>query len=1090
MPSFKLYTGNRLELLLDALAHTVKEPHKNPLAPEIIVTRNKGMQRWISMQLAKKLGVWADCSFFFPDVFVENIFSKAIDLSDESPLEPETMTWKIMELLPGLIDNNEFASIRSYLNGAKQLKLYQLASQIADTFDQYTLYRPDMVLEWEHGADDCWQAVLWRTLTAQKPTHRAGNKKKLVSQIVNKTYIPPFLSNRISIFGISFLPPFHVEIIQALSSVVDIHLFILNPCAEYWDDVLSEREIGRITKKKGKRIIPAADLHWESGNVLLSSFGGYGRDFLARLHNLEGEEFQLTDPPCAQNLLTYIQSDILHLQQRGENGDTPVIEISPLDDSIQIHSCHGPLREIEILYDNLLRRFDLKKDLLPSDIIVMTPDIEAYSPFINAVFGSAENKRMRIPYTIADRGIRAESPVINAFLSLMSIVQGRCTASEIMSLLETRQIREAFNINESDISRIRIMITETRVRWGLDEKSQASLDIPAFPENTWEAGLESMLLGYAMTGNNTPFMGIIPCESVEGNTELLSNFLDFIHSISDLRSAIAQPHTLSQWNVVLLDCISHFFAAEEYIAAELEILRKAFNDLAMGSDYFKDAVSVEVILARLGSTLKSSISSSGFLSGVVTFCEMLPMRSIPFRIICIIGMNDGVFPRMSHHAAWNLIAAFPKNGDRALEKEDRYIFLEAILSAREMLYISYSGRNAGNDSVCRPSTIVSELCDYIDSGFKVSGDEKIVGDINADYSNTAMRASEHITFHHRLQAFNPSYFIPGNRLFSYSMENFNAAENFLYEPKSISNFFTGHLIPPSKEWHEVNINDLCSFYSNPARFIMEKRMGMHICNPEEQILDKEPFFIEGLEGYRTGQEIVKRFLNKESRESCYEALKAASALPHGNVGKGAFDKIADEASVFADRIISLTESYKLDTIDIQVQIDDFLISGHVENIVDSGVLMYRFAHVKPVDLLKFWIKSLAVASANTETIDVKNILLAMDSCLELSISDNVHALLKSMLDIYWRGLSFPIHFFPKASHAFAESIFLKNKTPVEAVYDAKTAWIGDDYTTGEITDPYIGLCFGKQPENALDEEFKKISAEIFEPLFEHIKTYD
>ena len=1084
MPSFKLYTGNKLELLLDALAEVVSVPHESALTPEIIVVQNTGMQRWISLQLARKLGIWANCSFLFPNAFIETLFKKALpDYDDNVWFEPRTLTWRIMKLLPTLLERPEFDQLNTYLHDGRQLKLFQLASKIADTFDNYTLYRPALIMQWEQGKESHWQAVLWRALAAEgHGMHRARMKSQVLLQMAQSSFLWPGPARRFSLFGISSLPPFHVEMVRALSSFVDVHVFLLNPCAEYWDDVLSEREIGNILKKKGKPLIARDDMHWEKGNRLLSSLGGYVRDFLWMLHDMEGEEFSLVEAPPERSMLSCIQSDILHLRERGEGQDVPAIPLSASDDSIQIHSCHGPLREMETLYDILLKQFEKLPELLPSDIVVMTPDIELYAPFIHAVFGAPENERLRIPYSVTDCGAASESPLINALFSLFDTTLGRCTAAEVLSLLEMRPFQEAFCLVESDVELIRSWVKDTRIRWGLDEEARATFDVPVFPENTWKSGIESMLLGYAMAGNNREtFDNIVPFEAIEGSqAEVLAHFLDFIEKLGDLRATLLQTRPLKDWSRVVSECIDGFFVDSEDNSRDLAVLRSAAHELEEAHSAAPVELAFEVIRKYLEQALKKTSSASGFLAGAVTFCAMLPMRGIPFRIVCLAGMNDDVFPRASRFPAWDLISGHPQKGDRSLEKEDRYIFLEALLSARDMVCISYAGQDIKDNSSRLPSVAVSELLDYLDRAFVFPGPGKDGG-----HSLSAQgrgRVSDHITIRHRLQAFSPRYFVPGGLLFSYSEENYHAACNAARHEKTRKPFFSAPLAAPSSDWREISVADLCAFFVQPIRFLLQKRLGMRLREVEQPLEEKEPFFIEGLEGYRIGQQLVERLLDHESRQSCFQSMKAASLLPHGAVGACAFDMAADEASAFVDRIESIIDNKELFSIDVHAQAGEFTVAGRIDNCTPSGLVLYRFANARPIDMLHFWIKSLVCAALSAGSYKEKSVLLARDGCWELPQIPNASRLLESLLDLYWQGLSFPLHFFSKSSWTYAQSALVKNKSPDAALREARAVWTGDEYVPGESEDPYYALCFAAAANDPLNDDFEKRSIEVFGPL--------
>ena len=270
------------------------------------------------MQLADRLGVWANCNYPFPNAFINDIFSKLFtDLPQRSPFDPEIMTWNLMKILPELPDKEQFAPLKSYFHDSRQIKLFQLSTKIADQFDQYTVYRPEMILGWEQGKGDHWQALLWRELVSANKNHRTHLMRRLLDLLNNEKPADAVFPERISVFGISSLPQFHTEILQAISSVVDLHLFVLNPCKEYWDDIVSEKEAHKILsklRKNSKRIVAAPALHFDQGNPLLASWGKYGRDFLTSLHNRDIEEYSVTVDPGDTTMLTSLQSDILYLR--------------------------------------------------------------------------------------------------------------------------------------------------------------------------------------------------------------------------------------------------------------------------------------------------------------------------------------------------------------------------------------------------------------------------------------------------------------------------------------------------------------------------------------------------------------------------------------------------------------------------------------------------------------------------------------------------------------------------------------------------------------------------------------------------------
>ncbi|MEM5789491.1 MAG: exodeoxyribonuclease V subunit gamma, partial [Syntrophobacteraceae bacterium] len=746
---------------------------------------------------------------------------------------PRFLAWRIMELLPSFLDDPRFVALRNYLGEpVHNLKLLQLSERIANTFDQYTVYRPEFITDWNSGKGDEWQAVLWRGLSeGHEHENRAVLGRMLLSRLDTAAVAGPngygegsgwsevlegqgrtgefALPHRVSVFGISYLPPFHIQVLQSLSRLTEVNLFVLNPCREYWGNITAERQIGRIAFGTGSGSLSAEDLHLESGNSLLASMGKLGRDFFGLITSFDCEEYSSFEPPGESDLLSCIRSDILDLKESREATGSPV-SVAASDRSVEIHSCHGPMREVEVLYDHLLEMFESIPSLAPRDIVVMAPDIELYAPLVQAVFDSPGEEKMRVPYNIADRSVRKESNVINAFLSILDLWGERITASKVMGILESEQVRRRFEISDEDLDLILKWVGEVRIKWGLDEKEKLKWCRTAYRENTWMAGIERLLLGYAMPGRDrNTFCGILPYDHLEGSeTLVLGNFLNFLHHLFGLLESVERPRTLTDWDQLLLGMISDFFIEDEDSRDEIQALRRAIGDLRRIRKVsgYSGELDMPVMKWYLSRFAGGESFGHGFLTGGVTFCSMLPMRSIPFKVVCLIGMNENAFPRQSKPLEFDLMAKDPRPGDRSLRNDDRYLFLEALISAETRLYISYTGQSSRDNSVMPPSVLVSELMDYIRKNFRKenSGDETW------------------FLTRHRLQPFNPAYFTGDSKLFSYSDEHLAQACSLTRDKREPADFISDGLPPADESMRTVSVADLRRFFSNPAKFLLNR----------------------------------------------------------------------------------------------------------------------------------------------------------------------------------------------------------------------------------------------------------------------------
>ncbi|MDM8549735.1 exodeoxyribonuclease V subunit gamma [Desulfobacterales bacterium HSG2] len=1086
----KLFTSNRLEILVRALARALETPLKSPLDKEIIVVQSKGMERWVSMELARHHGICANVRFLFPNAFVyDEIFRKVIpDIPERSPYDPEFMTWKIMRLLRSCVAKPEFEHLRSYFRGSREsLKRFQLSERIARTFDQYLIFRPDMILKWELGKEDGWQAILWRELVrGNEEKHRAALAKAFFEAIEQESRFPVPNSHlsfpeRISVFGISSLPRFHIQVFDAVSRFTEVNLFLMNPCQEYWSDILSNREKKLLAAKENAQEIDREYLYLDQGNSFLASMGMLGRDFFELVGEFDVEDETWFEEPGEERLLLSLQSDILNLRDRGADTGEKMI-LSEDDHSIQIHSCHSPMREIEVLHDRLLEMFEDHPGLTPGDILVMTPDIEACSPYIQAVFDLPKNDPRRIPFSIADRSIRVESRIVDTFMRILDLTGSRFGAAGVFSILEYPGVYRKFDLSEADLDLIQRWVQATRIRWGIDAQNRGSLGLPDLPENTWKTGLERLLLGYAMPGREEKmFAEILPYDFIEGNeAAALGKFLEFANRIFSYVQSFGGLRTLSEWSDALKGILDGFFRPDEDSENEIQTLREALNDLAeiQRISEFDEKTDIHVIRCHLSRYIREKGFGLGFITGGVTFCAMLPMRSIPFKVLCLVGMNSDAYPRLSGPLSFDLMAKRPRRGDPSRRNDDRYLFLESILSAREKLYISYAGQSLRDNSAIPPSVLVSEIMDYIRKGFEIPGKNIL---------------SDHIVVKHRLQAFSPEYFRRGTddsgrqNLFSYSEENLRAARCLVRDRKRPRPFISKALSDPESELKSVRLTELCHFFGNPAKFLLNNRLKIYLEENGAVLEEKESFYVDELEKYFLKKNLVGKRLEGRDLEEFFALKKASGQLPHGTVGECVYEKIIREVDGFVRKIRPYIRKPALEPLEVDLSLNGFRLYGRIDSIYPERLFHYRYATVKSKDRLKLWIHHLTLNSAagsDGSSYPQTSMLAGSDTMWEYDPVKESREILESLLEKYWNALRKPPHFFPKTSWEYAQRVIAKKQSSEDALQKARNIWTGNGYKkgVGEVEDSYFQLCFGQT--EPFDSEFRNLATEVFEPLLE------
>ncbi|MCC6135434.1 MAG: exodeoxyribonuclease V subunit gamma [Candidatus Contendobacter sp.] len=1070
---FHVHQSNRLEILTDRLAELLRQPLRSPLAQEIIITQSNGMARWLALRLADRLGVCANLSFQFPATFLWEM-SRAVlrYLPPTSAFEKPILTWRLMALLRDMEDTPRFAEPRAYLgSGDDDFRRYELAVRLADCFDQYLIYRPDWIEKWEAGEDDHWQSELWRRLGQGGEAHRVQVQHRFRTVLdhgeVNRRRLP----ERVAILGIAALPPLVLELLAGLARHLDVHLFLLNPCQEYWGDILAERDLARL----GEEVDPD-EAYLTVGNPLLASLGKQGRDFIDALQAYPRAETDDFAEPVGAELLQQVQADILHLRDRGSD-DCPPLVLQPTDRSVQVHVCHGPMREVEVLHDQLLALFEANRDLRPSDVMVMAPDIAAYGPLLEAVFDTAPPER-RIPFSIADQGLQTENPLVEVFFELLDLGGGRFDAVQVLSLLEPAAVRRRFGLSEDDLGRVRRWVRDTGIRWGIDAEIKSLWQLPATAEHTWRAGLDRLLLGYALPGEGrTLYSGILPYDEVEGgDAQALGGLYGFTETLFGLDARLRERRPLADWVTALHAVLEQFFDPRDREENELQLIRRALETLRANVEHagLAEPVTLAVIKAALRSQLNVPESGAArFLGGGLTCCAMVPMRSIPFPVVCLIGMNDDAYPRPHRPVSFDRMATKFRRGDRSRRQDDRYLFLETLLSARRCFYLSYVGQNIRDNSVLPPSVLVSEWLDTLDRGFQ---------------SADGRRASAQLVVRHPLQAFSRRYFSGDPRRFSYAGEWVAASRQAGRGEQDAVPLLTVALSKPDSALRTVTLDGLIQFFKNPARWLLRERLGVRPEEGEAALATREPFVLGGLERYQLLEEMLELHLERHQAAEIDTIVRAAGALPHGQIGECVFTQAQERVVRFAGRLGRVLPRRAGEPLVVDVPLGEFRLMGQLGGLTPHGWLGYRLAGMKANDYLNLWLHHLALNAVAADGLARHSQWIAEDREVELTPVEGADAHLRALLEMYWQGSQRLTHFFPKSALAYVEALRKdKNQDTDKALRAARQVWEGSAYgdNRAERNDAYYQLAFrGTDP---LDEEFVTLALAVFGPLFAQVE---
>jgi len=1075
MPGLTLYSGNRLEILTDKFAETVSASPLPVMTKEIIVLQSMGMMKWLTVEMSRRLGIWSNYEYVFPNRMAGNILNSFIPgKGDERFFDKDIMTWKCVDLILKEKANPCFAELSLYIkNDITGIKLYQVASKIIDLFDQYMTFRPDMILDWDNGGmEGEWQAELWRILTrGMNGDHPPALLEKIYNLLkTGKDFSPVNLPERITVFGISYIPMYHLNILRAASLYSEVNFFILNPSSEYWGNILTDKERQKIISTSP--VIPGDPedyLHIEQGNTLLASLGRVGRDFLFNIFMSDLDTVELFAEPERKSLLTMVQNDIYTMNNGATGTDKFNFTEDELlnDGSITVSSCHSSMREVEVLHDYILDLLNSDQTLAPGDILVMSPDIEEYSSSIHGIFGRSGGGVPHIPFRIADRKLKNTSIAIETFFKVLALGEERFTSASVLSIAECGEIREKFNLNNEDMDRIGRWVRETSVFWGIDSEYKEDLGLPGIHENTWSFGFNRMLMGGIMNYWDQTSLGILPYPGIEGSDlRILGRFISFFNSLRDISYMLKNDYSLSEWSEVINTILDSLFAADDVPEGLSSVSAAALKIKNLeGDSLFSGKVSVSVISEYLDKTLSGAASGKDFVSGSLTFCEMLPMRSIPCRVICILGMNDSAFPRKSRALSFDLTSASPKRGDRSVRDEDRYLFLETLVSARDHLYISYTGQSLSSNDELNPSVVVSELLEYIDEFYGVDPGTKSVRD--------------YIFKEHRIQPYNPVYFIPGSGFFTYHGSRIEGAKSYALSEKLDYRFMDKSLPPLSDDEKTITVYELAAFLINPSKTLMNKRLGLYLGMRSDEFIEEEPFTPDFLDQYKLNAEIMKALQEGRGHDSHFELVKAEGILPHSTPGVLVYDSSFSRVKNFYDRFSYLLKD-KNDDIEIDLDINGFNLTGNADNIYSGRVIFFRYASAKAMDILSAWITHLALCASGTFTGDT--ILISKNGIQGWSHVSESRDILSGLLDIYEEGMMKPLPLFPKSTLKFAETFYDGKKgEPGARALKAAASAFSSSFFSGDSADPYIQKFF--TDFYAFSAGLNKLALKVYSPVF-------
>lgn len=1060
-----VHRAERADRLVDVLAGVLADPLADPLAAEVVAVHSRGIERWLSQELALRLGTTADRSdgisanleFPFPGRLVGDALAAASGVDrDRDPWRADRLVWHLLALLEARPADLDLGPLTAHADDPDAR--FGAARRVVDLFDRYAVHRPEMLRAWHDGhlmdaageplpADRRWQPAVWRALrdrlAAPSPAERLADAvDRLAAGAVDL-----LLPERVSVFGLTALPASYLEVLRALAGDRDVHLLLLHPSPVLWD---------RVAAGVGDRsALPPRD-HDPTGGLpqhpLLASWGRDAREVqvvLASAGVADAGHHRLDADDPAPTLLRRIQAGVRGDRRPpgrplpGAADERPLLAAG--DRSLQVHSCHGRTRQVEVLRDAIGHLLAADADLEPRDIVVMCPDVEQFAPLVHAVFGGAAVTEQQdagglpeLRVRIADRSLRQTNPLLEVTAGLLELADSRFEASRVLDLAGRGPVRRRFALDDDDLARFETWVADVGIRWGLDGDHRAAYDLAGVAANTWQAGLDRLLAGVAVADEDLRTVGTaVPYDDVEGeDIDRAGRLAELVARLRRAVDRLTPSQPVAAWRDAIersVDELTRTVERDAWQRTQLGRLLRDVVDEATDADGEPCPVALGLAEVRdlLADRLRGRPSWANHRTGELTVCTLVPMRSVPHRIVCLLGMDDVAFPRTTVPNGDDLIDLAPRVGDRDERTEDRQLLLDALLAATDALVVTYTGRDERTNEPNPPAVPIGELLDVADATVAVPPDE----------DGRERRARDHVVVEHPLQPFDPDRFVPG-RLGMDGPWSFDrtdlAGARALLEPRPDPPPFLPAPLPPVEDEPVIAIDDLVAFLGHPVRTFLTRRLGVRLPRDADDPDDSIPVELAPLDEYTVGDGLLAASLAGHDRIRWEEVERARGTLPPGRLAEPALERVRDTVDALLAAGTELGVATSGTTVEVDVDLPDGRsLVGAVSGVVGHAVVAVRYAKLSGKHQLEAYVQ-LTALTANDPERPWTALAIGRNPrkgkaraawCRLGPLGDDPDArrdaatqALAVLVDLYDRGLAEPLPLYAKTSAAYAEAM--------------------------------------------------------------------
>jgi len=1081
-----LHRAERADRLADGLARVLAEAPADPFAPEVVAVPARGVERWLTGRLAHRLGetgtgdgVAANIAFPAPARLIGDVVAAVTGLERDDDAWTRGLSWRLLGVVDACAAEAWIAPLARHLEHTSGRRL-AVVQRLAGLFTAYGEQRPQLLRDWAGGHDTDgagapldddlrWQAELWRRLRAAVAAPSPAERLDGVCARLRDVPAVVGLPDRLSLFGATRLSTDQVAVLGALAAHRDVHLWLPSPSAVLWDRVAMLAEAPRPRRRLDPGVRAAA-------HPLLSSLGRDAREMqvlLARSADVD-EHLPAGEPPAT--VLGRLQHDL-----HRDRAPDATHRWTPGDRSLQVHACHGRARQVEVLREVLLGLLAADPTLEPRDVLVMCPDIEAYAPLISATFGLGDDAPAhgdatargphpghRLRVRLADRSLRQTNPLLGTLARLLDLADGRVTASQVLDLAAYPPVRRRFRLDDADLERLREWAGTAGVRWGLDAEHRSAFRLESVTQNTWRAGLDRVLVGVAMAEDEQRWLDLaLPLDVDSGAIDLAGRVAELVDRLGRVLATLAREQPLSDWLDALDDALGALTSVPDADAWQLNQARRELGEAARGADRAGD-VRIGLADARvlLSDRLRGRPTRAGFRTGNLTMCSMVPMRSVPHRVICLLGLDDGFFPRTPGRDGDDVLLRDAVVGEQDRRSEDRQLLLDAVLAAEEHLVLLYTGADERTNAVRPPAVPLGEILDAVDATVRTPDGRP---------------AREHLVVRHPLQPFDARNFTSGtlgvDGPFSFDPAALAGARAAAEVRRERSPFLRSPLTDPTPASGgpdgpstPVELAMLVRFLEHPVRGFLRQRLGVWTPEPEEQVDDAMRPELAPLERWAVGDRWVRARLDGGAEAAGAEQVEwRRGTLPPGALGVSTLAAVEAKAEPLVAAGAAVREGEGEATVlDVVVTLPGGrVVTGSVAGVHGRTLCRTVYSRLAAKHRIRAWVQLLALSAAHEDvawrgvTVGGAGTARVARSLMSAPAPDRARALLATLVDLNDRGLREPLPLPLGTSLAYAE-VRVVGDSEDEALRRAAAAW-----TKGfEAEDPDHRMVWGPEPSFA------------------------